>query len=183
MIHIRMGVVAVLALLAVTPIPGHAQGNSGWIGDMLSENPACLPEVADRIGTTIRRGIERDVARVESSITPPAPVAELSCLGQLMRDSSLDVAFPTQSTLSGNLQGFAFGLIQQMINQNSGDPDFNPANLLSGSLCTFAADRWNQATPSLDSGFQGLAGMSLPGNRRSARSQQSFMRRILGIDP
>ncbi|MDE0254108.1 MAG: hypothetical protein OYG32_04865 [Rhodospirillaceae bacterium] len=163
---------APFAGLAADPPPGHA-----WIAGMLAENPACDEPTAREIADAVRGGIEREVYRREDSIRPPSAAAELSCLGDLVRNPSLDRLFPTQASLTPGIPGFLTGLLKQLASSSGGDGIFDidiaalasgaipdPTRALSASLCNFAEDRWNAATlPVLDGFPEALAALARSG--------------------
>ncbi len=150
-----------LPVLAEDPPP-----DQRWVREMLSEDAACDPETARRLATAARRGIEREVHRREDSIRPPTAAAELSCLGDLMKSSSLDIAWPTQR-MTADLPGFLQGVLRSALRSSGGsfgDLDLDaiaggasdPTRILSSSLCGMAAARWNQGTLPVLSGFGDL---------------------------
>ena len=152
----------VLTILVCMPGSGLAEAapppDQRWISDMLAENDACDPETARVLADSVRRGIEREVFRREDSIRPPSASAELSCLGDLVRNPALDRFFPTQQTLTPSIPGFLQGILGQLFAESgaslgaidlaalAGGTAPDPTRLLSSSLCAFAEDRWNQAT-------------------------------------
>lgn len=153
------------------PLPADAAdapppADQRWISDMLAENQACDPETARMLAGAVRLGIEREVYRREDSIRPPSASAELSCLGELVRNPALDRFFPTQQVLSPSIPGFLQGILAQMFGGEAGDMFGNldlaalasgnagdPTRALSSSLCSFAERRWNQATLPVLGGF------------------------------
>ncbi len=152
-------------------LPGNATetpppADQRWISDMLAENQACDPATARMLAGAARRGIEREVYRREDSIRPPSASAELSCLGELVRNPALDRFFPTQQVLSPSIPGFLQGILGQIFGEATGGVFGNldlaalasgdagdPTRALSSSLCSFAEQRWNQATLPVLGGF------------------------------
>ncbi len=129
------------------------QPDQGWVRDILTDY-RCDPEVATRLATATRLGVEREVRRGERSILPPTAVGELSCLNTLMNSPQLDLLFSTRSISPGNILA---GILNQTLaggRSPFGNLDinslanggFDPTRLISSSLCQLAQDRWNQET-------------------------------------
>ncbi len=150
------------------PPPEHA-----GIAEILSHDPACDEATIATLAGAARRGIEREVWRREDAFRPPSPTSELSCLGDLMQQTSsfLDVAFPT-GQLTSSLPGFVQGILSQLLGDAVGSTDFlelansgDPTRNLSSALCDFAAARWNRPTiPSLTDFTSGPRFAQLPGD-------------------
>ncbi|MCY4006137.1 MAG: hypothetical protein OXE84_04815 [Rhodobacteraceae bacterium] len=180
-LHLRNGLVTLLVTgLFVMESPAQEQSASSetqpelaGVSELLSGNPACDPESIQTLAEAGRRGIEREVWRREDAFRPPSPASELSCLGDLMRNTSplLDVAFPTGQLTSG-LPGFVQGILSQLLGDAGGATDFlelansgDPTRTLSSALCDFAAQRWNRPTvPSFTDFTAGNRFAQLPGD-------------------
>ena len=139
------------------------QPDQGWVRDILTDY-RCDPEVATRLATATRLGVEREVRRGERSIKPPTAVGELSCLNNLMNSPQLDLLFSTGSISPGNI---LTGILNQVLSGGSspfGNLDinalanggFDPTRVISSSLCQLAQDRWNQETIPLLGSFARL---------------------------
>lgn len=82
---------ALLAVAALCPPPAVAQTDGEtpdeperWERQIVVDRESCDPVVREEIARRIRRGIERETRRGERSVTPPTPVAELTCLTDIL---------------------------------------------------------------------------------------------------
>ena len=75
--------VVIAAMLAASSPAAQEQGPGGWEGAILDPSAGCDPAVMEEISRRIRTGVERETSRGERSITPPAPVGELTCLNNI----------------------------------------------------------------------------------------------------
>ncbi len=173
----RMVMVLVIFMVILSAVRGWSQDQNqpdqGWVRDILTDYH-CDPEVATRLATATRLGVEREVRRGERSILPPTAVGELSCLNNLMNSPQLDLLFSTRSISPGNILA---GILNQTLsggNSPFGNLDinslanggFDPTRIISSSLCQLAQDRWNQETIPLLGNFTRLGIVSTrPVNR------------------
>ncbi|MXX88692.1 MAG: hypothetical protein F4213_03210 [Boseongicola sp. SB0677_bin_26] len=110
---------AAFVVLLSLPAPVMAQGQAGtpagdivWLTELTSET--CSDDARRTVATNARGSIESSVARAETSIRPPSPVAGLGCIGPLLQ-SPIDIFSSALGGLSGIFQvspagGFGFGL-------------------------------------------------------------------------
>lgn len=160
-----------------TPQPAPDQG---WVRDILNDY-RCDPEVANRLASAARLGVEREVRRGERSIKPPTAVGELSCLNNLMNSPQLDLLYSTRSISPGNMLS---GILNQVLAGGSspfGNIDintiasggFDPTRVIPSSLCQLAQDRWDQETLPLLGNFN-LLGLGTSSSEEDSNGQTTI---------
>lgn len=119
--------------LLTTALAGTAHAD--WTRDILDQR--CAPETLDTMSEDMRDSIEGSVRRAETSILPPSPLGDLSCLNDLMT-APLDT-FSNIGGLLGSLGNMGSGLAGL-------DLDIDVA----GAVCGLAAEKWATLTTGLD---------------------------------
>lgn len=128
---------------------GSAGAQTQWIEDMLSEE--CSAESRAAVAQATRDSIEKSVARAEASIQAPAPIEDLSCLGDLL-GANVDVF----SDSWGGGSGFD---VTGMLNDISGGlkSGLDVQTLEGGverALCAFAQESFADLTKPLSGSME-----------------------------
>lgn len=117
-----------LILLAAGP------ARADWIRSALDSR--CDPADISGVSNSVRDAIEASVRRAEATIQAPAPIADLSCLSDLMT-TPIDI-FSNIGGLAGTLQAGLFDSLPFSMDMD-----------VSGMVCDFAAERWGELTGGL----------------------------------
>lgn len=145
-----------LALPVLALLPA-GQAGADWIPSAL--DPRCEQSDIDGVSRGIREAIEASVRRAEATIDAPAPIADLSCLDDLMT-TPLDI-FSNIGGLMGTLQAGLFDSLPFSMDMD-----------VSGMVCDFAAERWGELTG-------GLSGLDVDLSQ-FADTPSSMVDRLLG---
>ena len=140
---------AFAAILAASAPAAQEQGPEGWEGAILDPSGACDPAVREEIARRVRTGIERETSRGERSITPPAPVGELTCLNNILAQQ-----LPRWRVASP--ENWVNHWLRTLTSRGNG---------LARSLCERAGDMFNDFTRPLRGGWDAAlpgAGIAFP---------------------
>lgn len=130
----RMAALSSGIACSVLILLGAGPARADWTRSALDAR--CDPADITGVSNSVRNAIEASVRRAEATIQAPAPIADLSCLSDLMT-TPIDI-FSNIGGLAGTFQAGLFDSLPFSMDMD-----------VSGMVCDFAAERWGELTGGL----------------------------------